>query len=603
MFVPAAADRSGSRRTERRKIVRRTLGALSVGVLAVALAATGCSKTTGSTGTSGKGPTAQSGGVGTTAESKGPAKSVSGAVKGGKILVTSQQDFEHIDPQRVYVTDGQEVNGLITRSLTGYIDNGSGKLLVVGDLATNPGDDVNKDCKTWKYTLKSGLKYEDGSAITAADVAYGIARSFSPDLTDGPTYLQQWLADDANYNASYKGPYDGAALVPPGVTVNSPTELTFNFKSPHCDLPYQLTEGTSVPVPKAKDTKTNYDNRVFSSGPYKIQTYNRGSSMVLVRNQYWDASSDPIRNAYPDEYDFQLTVTLEAATQRLLADKGEDQQSVSFNRVDPAAVQQVVGNAANEKRLIQATSQFVWYLDINNTRITDVKERQAINYAIDKAGILQVEGGATAGTPTGSMLSPTTVGYQKYDAYASTGNSGDVAKAKQLLGGKHPKLTYAYGNTPTGAKVAQKIKSSLERAGFQVTTSPIDPAQRYIIFGTKGNPYDIYIYGWGSDWPSGLTVIPPMFDGRQIQPKGNQDDSYFNNADVNKKIDAATKETDPAKAAQMWASLDKEIMTKYAPVAPLYTDTFTQLYGSKVGNAYLSAAFGLPHLWNLYVKQ
>lgn len=583
--------------------MRRTLGALSVGVLAVALAATGCSKTTGTTGTNGKGPTAQSGGVGDAAQSKGPAKAVSGAVKGGKVLVTSQQDFEHLDPQRVYVTDGQEAGGLIYRSLTGYIDNGSGKLLVVGDLATDPGTDVNKDCKTWKYTLKSGVKYEDGSAITAADVAYGIARSFSPDLTDGPTYLQSWLADSSDYNKTYKGPYDGASLVPPGVTVDSASQLTFHFKSPHCDLPYQLTEGTSVPVPKAKDTKANYDNRPFSSGPYKIQTYNRGSSMVLVRNQYWDPNTDPIRNAYPEEYDFSLTVTAEAATQRLLADKGTDQDSVSFNRVDPAQVQQVVGNSANEKRLIQATDQFNWYLDINTDVVKDVKERQAINYAIDKAGILQVEGGATAGTPIGSILNPTTVGYQKYDAYPSAGNSGDVAKAKQLLGGKHPKLTYAYGNTPTGAKVAQKVKSSLERAGFQVATTPIDPAQRYILFGTKGNPYSIYIYGWGSDWPSGSTVIPPLFDGRSIQPKGNQDDSYFMNDDVNSKIDAATKETDPGKAAKMWASLDKEIITKYAPVAPLYSDTFTQLYGSKIGNAYLSAAFGLPHLWNLYVKQ
>ncbi len=85
-------------------------------------------------------------------------------------------------------------------------------MLLVGDLATNPGTDVNKDCKVWEFKLRDGLKYEDGSAITSKDVAYGIARSFAPELNEGPHYIQQWLYPGGDaYNATYKGPYDGGA--------------------------------------------------------------------------------------------------------------------------------------------------------------------------------------------------------------------------------------------------------------------------------------------------------------------------------------------------------------------------------------------------------
>ncbi len=54
----------------------------------------------------------------------------------------------------------------MTRSLTTYKEtlqaDGTVKMTVVGDMATDTGTDVNNDCKMWKYTLKDGLKYEDG---------------------------------------------------------------------------------------------------------------------------------------------------------------------------------------------------------------------------------------------------------------------------------------------------------------------------------------------------------------------------------------------------------------------------------------------------------
>src|SRR5262249_9201192 len=159
--------------------------------------------------------------------------------------ILERADFDYLDPAREYVNLDQIVGTLITRSLTAYREipqaDGTVKMTVVGDMATDTGTDVNKDCKVWKYTIKDGLKYQDGTAVTAADVAYGVARSFSDKMTEGPHYVQNWLvgtgSTSADYNKTYKGPYDGGAEVPPGVTVDG-NNITFTFPKANCDMPF-----------------------------------------------------------------------------------------------------------------------------------------------------------------------------------------------------------------------------------------------------------------------------------------------------------------------------------------------------------------------------
>ncbi|MDQ6874412.1 MAG: ABC transporter substrate-binding protein, partial [Actinomycetota bacterium] len=142
-------------------LMRNSAKAAATG-LAVALVAAACGG-----GGGGKG------GSGTTADTKG--------VKGGTINLLESGDFEHLDPARNYVNDSLDFSRLIYRSLTTFkAVPGLAGTEVVGDLATDTGTPSDGG-KTWKFTLRSGLKYEDGSAITAQDVKYGVERAFDPD--------------------------------------------------------------------------------------------------------------------------------------------------------------------------------------------------------------------------------------------------------------------------------------------------------------------------------------------------------------------------------------------------------------------------------------
>lgn len=574
--------------------MQRRLGALSVGALAVALVVTGCSKTTEDKGDGGKAK-AQTGTIGTAEDSKGPAKEVDGAKKGGSITLLHQADFEHLDPQKNYVSDSLSMGVQLYRPLTGYKEDGKGNLKLVGDLATDPGKDVNGDCKTWKYTLRQGIKFEDGTEVKAQDVAYGISRSFDPDWGDGPTYLQQWLAGNPEYSSVYNGPFKSPDKPVPGITVNGDYEITFTFPKPQCETPFAVGMPTAAPVPKAKDTKADYDLHPISTGPYMIKNYKVGEVMELVRNPNWDPQTDPIRNAYPDNITVKIGIDAETAANRLIANAGEDQTALTWQNV-PAAL---IPKAEPLKDQVKAgPSQYVEYLYINTQRVTDKKVREALNYAMNRDAVLKVRGGIDEIGAT--LISPTIAGYKNYNAFDG-GPTGNPDKAKELLGGKTVKLVYAFPNTPARTAVATKIKEVLAPAGFNLVLNPLDPATYYATVGQKNNKFDLMRGGWGADWPSGSTVIPPVFDGRTIRDSGNQDLSYMNDPAINAEIDKI--QAMPVKEAEAaWAALDEKIMKDVTPVVPLYYIGAYEMHGSKIGGTFLSDSYGHMTLNTIYVK-
>jgi peptide/nickel transport system substrate-binding protein len=532
--------------------------------------------------------------------SDAPAPDVPGAKNGGVITDLSPSDFQSIDPAQISTTNEVILSDLLYRTLTASRETGTGGLEVVGDLATNAGESTDGG-RTWTYTLRAGLKYEDGRPITARDVAYGLARSYAPQLALGGRLLQQWLAGSDNYNKDYKGPYGDEPDMPPNVEVRDDRTIVFTFDRPRPYFPYLLAATSSTaPVPKDKDTRERYGGRPVASGPYRVASYLRGQRLVLQRNTFWDATTDAVRHQYVDGFDFVFGQTPLQISERLIANRGPDQTATTSWPTAPEMVPRVVNDPAARKRVTEGSTGTVQYLYINTRRVTDLKVRQALNYAIDRQALVKAQGGPVLSEPATTILSPLIPGYQQYNAYDG-GSSGDPEKARQLLGGRTVELTYAHGNTPVSQRRALVVKTALERAGFRITLQPLDQQTYYAQVSKPGNPYDLIGGGISGVWPDGTLFVRSQFDGRQIRV-GGVNLSLFNDSSVNARIDSLLAETDHDKAVAGWATLDREIMEKHAPVIPLtHIRTFT-LSGSRVGGANLSLAVGLRSLRSVYVK-
>ncbi|WP_018352950.1 ABC transporter substrate-binding protein [Longispora albida] len=580
--------------------MRHSSKILAVGLLAVSLAASACGTTTNDgKGNNKPNPNAEPIIIDTKGEAVTPAPDVKGATKGGTILWLEDGEFSHFDPNQMYSSDELAVGThLMYRMLTTFVeDPGGGPLKLVGDLATNTGVQ-SEGGKKWTYTLRDGIKYEDGTPITSKDIKYGIARQFGAQGAQG----MQYIPDALDPKREYKGPADGNLNVP-GIATPDDKTIIFTFPEAHPEFPFIAAYPSTAPTPQGKDTKEKYEDTWVASGPYKRKEAKKDQYMILERNPHWDPKTDPARHQYVDQFKFDWTPNRQNQTNRIKASQGEDAFAVMSSQVNQADITTVANDPEMSKRVIDGPTPFVTYMYINTQRVPDVNVRRAMNFAMNRDAYVKALGGVKVAKPATTLLAPIVPGYQNYNAYDG-GVSGDLAKAKQALNGKKvEKLSLCFGNTPTGTIAANTIKESLSREGlFDIVLNPIDTKTYSDTVGKKDTKCDLISNGWAQDFPDGAATLRVLFDGKQIRAEGNQTLSYLDVPEINDELAKLSLEADRKAAAPKYAALDQKLMKDYAPVVPL---TYTQCYklvGSKVGGAYLSPLYNQVNLTQVYVK-
>jgi len=541
--------------------------------------------------------------------------------KGGTLtFLTLQDQIQHLDPQRNYTgEDLAFASGYLNRTLNSYkysTDQNTANT-ITPDLATDTGT-PNEDATSWSWTLKDGVKWEDGTDVTCEDVKYGVSRTFATDIiTDGPTYAISMLdiPTDKDGNSVYKGPYvtkgnDTAAF--DKAVVCEGNKITFNLNKPVGDFNYTVTLSSFAPVPKAADTGEKYDDKVVSSGPYKVQEYSKGNQLVLVRNDNWDPSSDKYRPAYPDKIVMKFGVEASVIDQRLIQDTGADQQAITADALQPASLATVFGSDRFKDRRVNELDPYVRYIVINVDKVPDLNQRKAIAAAMDREQLKTIAGGDYAGDLADGVIKPNLPkDYEKSGMFdgllgQAIPPNGDPEYAKQLIkdsGKPMPTLQYDYPQTPTNDRSAAALQASLAKAGMKVKPNPIEAGQFYGIVFDPEKEGALVAAGWGPDWPNASTVVPELFT-----PSGGFNLSRANDKAFNQKVDGAKAMTDRDQQAAAWKELNKEAMSQVW-VVPTRFGREERLSGSKVKaasgknhNVYIWAPYGSWSYGDLYVE-
>ena len=518
---------------------RKTLGIAGVAV-AGALLLAGCS-------TGGSGNTNSNGGssAATTGFNAAVDKVINPSTKkGGTLKLAATDDCDYWDPARTYYGWCLNMQRTVSRTLVNYSKVNGTKFTLAPDLATDLGTH-NSDYTEWTYTLKDGLKFSDGSDITAQSVKYAIERLYATDvITGGPGFYFTAIIDAPS---SYKGPYKSGDL-PDSAVEASGNKITFHLKKAFADFNYLLALPTSAPVPKDKDTGANYTKQPVASGPFVISAYTPKKSVTFTRNKYWSQSTDDLRKPLVDEIDLTINSNSDDIDNQLRTGSLDARMDTAVNPTFQSQILTQPKLKANADNPAGPTTRYT-AIATSVAPFDNIHCRKAVFYAWDKAAGLAVAGGAAAGKIAYSATPPGILGYDpSYNPYPSgKDNTGDVTKAKEELkacgkpNGFSTKYAYATPDVTNG-KAFAAVKAALGRVGIQVSPATASASDYYATFvgspnNVKNQGLGLIAAGWGADFPTPYGMFQNIVNGNAILPQGNSNYASINIPAVNKILD------------------------------------------------------------------
>ncbi|MCW2812275.1 MAG: putative peptide transporter substrate-binding protein [Friedmanniella sp.] len=487
----------------------------------------------------------------------------SSTANGGDFVFAASSDPAMLDP--ALASDGETFRPA-RQIFEGLVGTKPGTTDLEPLLATKW--DNSSDGKSYTFTLRTGVKFSDGSDFNAEAVCYNFDR----------WYNWQGLNQNENisyyYNSLFKGFKSGkTGGIYDSCTADAADKATVKLKDPFAGFVQAMTlPSFSMQSPTAmkqydadNTTGTEKDVR-FSpyatehptgTGPFKFEKWDRGQSVTLVRNDdYWGDKAKVARVIIRTISD------PKARTQELQAGNID-----GYDLVGPADVEPL---KAAGFQIINRPAFNILYLGMNqkNKALQDVRVRQAINYAVDKAAV--VKSTLPAGSIAAKEFMPSSVaGYNdSVNDYAY-----NLDKAKALLkeaGQENLELKFAYPTgvsrpyMPTPEDTFAIIKSELEKAGIKVTpvSAKWSPDYLDLIQGDAGtDKHDIHLLGWTGDYNDPDNFIGVFF-GKKSNEWGFTDKQLF--ADLK----SARELPSQAEQIPVYKKINADI-ADYAPGVPI----------------------------------
>lgn len=470
-----------------------------------------------------------------------------------------------------YIEDAQTFDPIMP------LENGSiFKMLLIYDTLVKPTDnadayepalatdwEISPDAKTFVFNIRQGVKFHDGSPMTAVDVKFSIDRARSP---------------DGNWNWLYTSIES--------VEVTGEYQVTIKTSEPYVPMLANLALFSAAIVPEKyvkEKGPEHLANNPIGTGPFIFDSWERNSKVILKKNpDYW-VEGKPYLDGV------EMYNVIEDATRMLKLRAGE--------------LDLVEGVPYSEIASVKADSSLNMHVDqlaglrllrINTTKepLNDVKIRQAINYAVDRDAIIQA---ALHGY--GTKLASYLPRIMYYDNNLEPYNY-DLEKAKQLMAessrpeGFKTTISISAGDT-YDVQTAALMKESLMKIGIDAEILQLDG-------GVKGDRAANMEHDLDAIYVTSDVIDPDELTLYEVIPEGGTDSlrSGFNNERVKELSNQARGEMDETKRAALYAEIQK-IVKDEAPFIILYE--FPNTYGSrsyvKDFKAMVTGNFRLENVW------
>jgi peptide/nickel transport system substrate-binding protein len=472
---------------------------------------------------------------------------------------------DYLDPAYSYTVQGWAVMWNVYLSLLGYKHvNGPDGATIVPALA-KALPEVSSDGLTYTLTLRSGLKYSDGTAVKASDFKYAIKRDFLAD-SPGVGFFTN-IAGADQFSKTKKGDISG-------ITTDDATgKITVKLLKPQGDFQNILATIFAAPVPQGTSSKDQSTHPIPSTGPYQIQSYSPNRQFVLVRNPNFKPTPTlPATN--PDKMTVKIVEDDSAALQQVI----NGQADYDFHPIPVDRLAQVQQKYGDQLKIYTPANTYYFFMNTRMPPFDKLEVRQAVNYAIDRNALVRLYGGLA--TPTENILPPTYPQYKKHTLYPL-----DLAKAKQLIkdaGVAGTALEVWGSNRETSKKPVEYLTDVLNKIGFKAKPKIIDAAVYWTTIGNQKTNALIGFADWFQDYPHPLDWFDVLLNGTRITDTHNNNYSNFDNSAINNKIAELKQKVQLNDTINdQWAALDRQAMQQ-AAWAPYVNRQFTDFFDKDV---------------------
>ncbi|HUR69777.1 MAG TPA: ABC transporter substrate-binding protein [Candidatus Thermoplasmatota archaeon] len=444
---------------------------------------------------------------------------------------------------------------------------------------------ISADGLSYSFTLKSGLKYNDGTPIKAGDFLWALERNADKvgGVEGGPAFLI----------------YDSPGVDIANSTAPDDTHLTIKLKQPGVFFNSLLVFPNFAPLPKDKYTTSAFreptgtaENLPVSSGPYQLSEYRQGEYLKLTKNPNYSGFRTPKTDTVTIKI-FSTSAALKSALQNGEVD-------AAYRTFTPDEWTDLAGKAG-VKTAEQPGPSPARYLAFNVNKtgsgMEDQRVRQAIAYIVDRADINDAVFSGSV-TPLYSIVVPGLVGAK--ESYKTMyGASPNLDKAKTLLEAAGYSASHKlaidlwfnsdghYGDTE--ADLATVLKDQLDSSGYFTVTLQSKPWAEYKKDFRQGN-FAMFLIGWFPDYLDTDDYISPFLTKGGAASFG----TFYDNATLQPLIKAEQAESDQSKRIPILQQI-QDATAADNPMLPLFSGKQQAAYRDGVGGVTLSPTNVFPY--------
>lgn len=481
----------------------------------------------------------------------------------GKILsVQVGPDPETIDPALNSAVDG---GNMLLHSFECLLAVDQDGKLIPGQAESW---ETSEDGLTWTFHLRDGLKWSDGSDLTAKDFEYSWKRVCDP-MVAAP-YAETVLGMVEGFSSAIAGNLDDLQVV-----ATDDKTLTVTLSAPCSYFGSLAAFATLSPVQQATveangDAWATSAETYITNGPFYISEWVPGSHILMSKNpNYWNADA----------------IKLAGIKWNLIEDA-----NASYSAYQTGEVLMIKDVPTEEIPSLTGSSDFyvdpiigTYYLSLNTQRepFTDAKVRKALSLAIDREYVANTLMQGTY-SPAYNFMGPgwiDTDGSQFMDnanggqTYISTDYEANLEEAKQLLadagypdGEGLPAITYSTNDAGYHKVVAEYLQQAWAEIGVELNVDVVEWASFTPM--RRNGDYDASRNGWVGDYSDPSNMLDLLYSSN-----GNND-GKFNNADYDAAMDISRTTLDAAERSEALHKAEDILMEETACIPVAYYNDF-----------------------------